>query len=158
MGGHGGLIAQGYWEILKGTYQALDRNDQMVTYLLSTGGYVDSLGGVASIRSEPVPYTRPLAHGDSGGQVLATAWKRRAWEDGVERTRAVIREMDTIRPTTGDYYSKQSFIQLARQTDPYVTQPSVRLRSDVEKYILRNILGVEMQALRSGMRRWANAK
>jgi hypothetical protein len=159
VGGLGGPIVGNFWNILKGTNQALQRSSQMVEYLLFIGGYVDSLARccVAALR-DPVPYTRPPITQITDGQVQASAWKRRAWNAGVQATASVIAAIDNIRPTHGDHYSKRCFIQLARQVQPYVTQAWWRLRVDTERYILGNILDLQMQSLRNRLRRWANSR
>lgn len=162
--GASGLIVGNGIAVLRGAYQALDRSDQMVSYLLGITAYTTTLSRmcIGAMRSS-VPYTRPpepivpdyiMRLGD-----LYSSWRRAAFSRGYEAACGVVREMDTVTPVSDQrgHYSKQALLYIFLQTGMTGEHPDMdwRARRRCEDIILRRILVANLIEQRNDLRRWA---
>lgn len=162
MGAEAGPFVGGFLMLARGTHQSLDRSDQMVAYLLGMAGYTTTLArcAVAALR-EATPYLRmPMPQVPSYVERTGDLYSdtRRGWfVAGYERAARVVREMDTVRPTSGDHYSKRCFIHLGMQSNMTGGEFSDawRIRQRVEQYVFRNMLYIDLDRQREELRRWA---
>lgn len=163
LGAEAGPLVGGVLMIMRGSHQALERSDQVVTYLLGVGGYVNCLARSAmhAVNSPqrhislPTPIVPPYVErmGD-----LFSSWRRQAWHSGYWKVNGVIQEIDNLRPVQGDLYSKQCLIQLALEAGHRGGRAEgFRIRMRLEDYIVNRILATNMRAQATALRRWANA-
>ncbi len=164
-GGPAGLIVGNGIAVLRGAIQAIQRSDAMVTYLLGTSGYVQTLARLAiKATRDPVPYLSmpdPVVpdYAASDGS-LYSSWRRGTYSAGFERARRVKESIDEVRPVEGDHYSKRIFIHVYLQGNTNLHLPqegngSWRVRIAIEDYILRQILVRDLARQRERLRRWA---
>lgn len=164
LGGEAGPLVGGLIMLVRGTHQALDRTDQMVTYLLGMSGFTNTLArcAIAALR-EPTPYLRmPMPQVPSWVERTGDLYSgtRREWFiAGYDRARDVVREVDTVHPTSGDHYSKRCFTHLGMQSNMtgHDARDDWRLRQAVERYLMRTVLGIDLEHQREVLRRWAGA-
>ena len=159
-----GFLVGGLIMLMRGTHQSLARSDAMVTYLLSTGGYVNTLGRltVKAMRENRRYVTPPTPmipdyirrQGD-----LFSSWRQRAFANGCNRANGIIRTMDELRPTEGDYYSKRCLIHVGIATGftGQHEEDNWRMRQRAEAIYIQNFLGADLRRQREQLRRWANA-
>lgn len=161
--GAAGPLVGGAIMLMRGTGQALERHDQVVTYLLGLGAFVNCLARSsmdAVNTSLPHPQMpRPIVppYIERTGD-LFSRWRRRAWNAGYWKVNEVFREIDTHRPVRGESYSKQCLIHLAVQAGHLGGRAEGHhLRVRFERHILSNILAANARADGNELRRWANA-
>lgn len=163
----GGWLVGGLIMIARGLHQSLSRSDAMVTYLNSMGGYIHTLvrAAIAAV-NDPFPYTRmpmPIvpSYVERTGD-LATGFARGAFTTGYSQVAACVRDMDAVRPPTGDYPSKRCLIHIGLQTNMTggSGSPALRLqmRQRAERYVVRHLLNVDLASQANALRRWANAR
>lgn len=136
----------------------------MVTYLLGTGGFVNTLSRMTvqsmrvnqpyTIAPQPQVASYIAAQGD-----LFSSWRRRAFLDGYRRAMTVVRTMDELRPEQGDNYSKQCLMHVGIATGytGRYSEDNWRLRQRAEAIYVRHFLAVDLTRQREQLRRWANA-
>lgn len=163
LAGEGGPFVGGALMIMRGTHQALERNDQMVTYLLGMGAYVNCLARSAmGAVNDPAAYVQlptPVvpSYVERWGD-LFTPWRRQAWNAGYNKVRDVIRVMDNYRPIQGMRYAKQCFIQLVLDAGHRGGRAEgFRLRMRIEDNIYNQILATDLRRQANALRQWANA-
>lgn len=163
LGAEAGPLVGGVLMVMRGSHQALERSDQVVTYLLGIGGYVNCLARSAinavnsSQRHISLPTPIAPSYVERMGD-LFSRWRRQAWNAGYWRVNEVIREIDNLRPVQGDLYSKQCLIQLAMEAGHRGGRAEgFRIRIRCEDYIMNQILSTNMRAQANALRRWANA-
>lgn len=163
LGAEAGPLVGGVIMLMRGSHQALERSDQVVSYLLGMGGYVNclarsALDAVNSPRRHirlPTPIVPSYVErmGD-----IYSRWRRQAWHAGYWKVNDVIGEIDNLRPTQGDLYSKQCLIQLALEAGHLGGRAEgFRIRVRCENYILNQILSANMNDQANALRRWANS-
>lgn len=163
LGPEAGPLVGGVLMVMRGSYQALERSDQVVTYLLGIGGFVNCLArsAIQAVNSpqrySSLPTPIVPAYVERMGD-LFSRWRRQAWHAGYWKVNDVIREIDNLRPVQGDLYSKQCLIQLALEAGHRGGRAEgFRIRMRCEDYIVNQILATNMRAQANALRRWANA-
>lgn len=163
LGAEAGPLVGGVLMVMRGSHQALERSDQVVTYLLGIGGYVNCLARSAidavnsSQRHIRMPTPIVPSYVERMGD-LFSRWRRQAWHAGYWKVNEVIREIDNLRPVQGDLYSKQCLIQLALEAGHQGGRAEgFRIRVRCEDYIVNHILSTNMRAQANALRRWANS-
>lgn len=166
LAGEGGWLVGGMIMVARGAHQALDRSDQMVTYLNSMGGYIHTLvrAAIAAV-NDPFPYTRmpmpvvPSYIEETGD--LATSFARSAFTAGYNQVREIVRDIDSVRPPGGDYPSKRCLMHIGLQTNMTGGAGSaatrLQMRQRAERYVMRDLLHVDLAPQAEALRRWANA-
>jgi hypothetical protein len=165
----GGWLVGGLIMIARGTHQALSRSDEMVSYLNSMGGYVHTLvrASIAAV-NEPTPYTRmpmPVVPGyvERTGD-LYSDFPRQAFRRGYDQVGEIVRDIDRVRPPSGDYPSKRCLMHIGLQTNMTGGSASagsaalrLQMRQRAERYVVDELLRVNLLSQAEGLRRWANA-
>lgn len=165
----GGWLVGGLIMVARGAHQALSRSDAMVVYLNSMGGYIHTLvrASIAAI-NDPVHYTRmPMpvvpSYVEETGD-LATSFARNAFTAGYNQVREIVRDIDSVRPPGGDYPSKRCLMHVGLQTNMTggsgtMSSGALRLqmRQRAERYVVRDLLQVDMARQANALRVWANA-
>ena len=147
--------------LLRGTYQALDREDQMLRYLLGLSGYIDGLSRLsAKAVFSNSPVTDLLAN-DIPRYIMSqgdlfSGHRRQKWLAGVHLANRVAQQLDHGR-RQNPAVSKQLFIELTMQSRAYNFRSIDSIRQNVQEFITRNILHLNMHQQRTALRRWANA-
>lgn len=165
----GGWLVGGFIMLARGSHQALSRSDAMATYLNSMGGYIHTLvrASIAAI-NDPFHYTRmPMpvvpSYVEETGD-LATSFARSAFTAGYNQVREIVRDIDSVRPPGGDYPSKRCLMHVGLQTN--MTGGSgtmgsgalrLQMRQRAERYVVRDLLQVDLASQANALRRWANA-
>ena len=169
LAGEGGWLVGGLIMLARGAYQSLSRSDDMVVYLNSMAGYVHTLvrASIAAV-NEPTPYTRmpmPVVpdYVERTGD-LHTDFARQAFRRGYDQIGEIVRDIDRVRPPTGDYPSKRCLMHIGLQTNMTggaSTSGSAALRAQMreraERYVVEELLHVNLRAQAELLRRWANA-
>lgn len=151
--------------VLRGALQALIRTDEMADFLQQIIAYCQTLARTAILATrESVPYVRlpePIVPADmeASGSVY-NGRLRGGYIRGYNRVNTVIREVDVLRPISGDWYSKRNFLHLYLQGNPGLALPqdpshSWRVRARIEAYVVGHILGRDLANERERLRRWA---
>lgn len=164
LGGAAGPFIGGALMLARGTFQALGRTDAMVSYLLGTGGFTNTLARLCvSAMQDPVPYTA-LPHPPIPDYVLRqgdiySSWRRQAYMAGYNAAGAVISTLDELRPTSGDHYSKRCLIHVGLLTNFTGQHEELnwRLRRACEAIIVRDMLSLNLRERAEELRRWATA-
>lgn len=170
LSGEGGWLVGGLIMIARGAHQSLTRSDAMVTYLNSMAGYIHTLvrAGIGAI-NDPFPYTRmPMpvvpSYVEETGD-LATSFARSAFTAGYNQVAEIVRDIDSVRPPTGDYPSKRCLMYIGLQTNMTggsgtMSSGALRLqmRSRAERYVATRLLEVDLRSQAEALRRWANAR
>jgi len=167
LGGGGamaGPFVGGGLMLARGANQSLQRSDAMVHYLLGTGGFTNTLSRLCVLAMrEPFPYTRmptPVVpdYVRRTGDIFSPS-RRRSYLAGYNAAAGVIREIDSLRPTSGDCYSKQCLIHIGLHTGftGRYAQFNWRLRLASERYIVQHILALNLRERATQLRHWANA-
>lgn len=165
----GGWLVGGLIMIDRGAHQSLSRSDAMVTYLNSMGGYIHTLvrAAIGAI-NDPVHYTRmpmPVVppYVESTGD-LATSYARNAFTAGYNQVAELVRDIDSVRAPGGDYPSKRCLMYIGLQTNMTggigtMSSGALRLqmRQRAERYVVRDLLQVDMARQANALRVWANA-
>lgn len=162
----GGWLVGGLIMIARGTERALSRSDAMVTYLNAMGGYIHTLvrAAIAAI-NDPYPYTRmpmPVVpdYVERTGD-LHSSFARAAFTDGYNRVREVVRDIDSVRSPTGNYPSQRCLFHIGLQANMTGGAGSAALRLQMrqraERYVVRDLLHVDLATQAEALRRWANA-
>jgi hypothetical protein len=167
LAGEGGWLVGGLIMLARGAHQSLSRSDAMVTYLNSMGGYIHTLvrAAIAAV-NDPYPYTRmpmPVVpdYVERTGD-LHTSFARAAFTDGYNRVAESVRDIDSVRPPGGDYPSKRCLMHIGLQTN--MTGGSsggsaalrLQMRQRAERYVVRDLLHVDLATQAEALRRWAN--
>ena len=78
---------------------------------------------------------------------------------GYNSVRRIIQELDSLRPTSGDHYSKRCLIHIGMQTGftGQHRQDDWRIRVRCERIIIRDMLSLNLRERAERLRRWANA-
>lgn len=149
--------------ILRGTWQALDRSDQMLRYLIGISAYIDGLSRLTeeavysqhnhtrSLGNEIPPYI--MRQGD-----LFSRHRRRWWIEGMRRTDRVIAAMDQVRSTDRNEprYSKQMFMEVFNRSRVTSTERNA-IRRGAQDYLTKKVLRININEQRTALRRWANS-
>lgn len=163
----GGWLVGGFIMLARGTEQALSRSDAMVSYLNMMGGFVHTLVR-ASIDAvnEPAPYTRmPMpvvpSYVERTGD-LHSSFARDAFTDGYNRIRDCVRDIDSVRPPTGDHPSKRCLMHIGLQANMcggsrMGAAERLQMRERAERYVVAELLRVDLRRQAEALRRWANA-
>lgn len=167
LAGEGGWLVGGLIMIARGAAQSLSRSDAMVTYLNSMGGYIHTLvrAAIAAV-NDPYHYTRmprPVVpdYVERTGD-LYSAFTRAAFTDGYNRVGEIVRDIDSVRPPSGDYPSKRCLMHIGLQTNmtggSSMASAALRLqmRHRAERYVVRDLLRVDLDRQAEALRRWAN--
>lgn len=164
LGAEAGPFIGGALMLARGTYQSLSRTDAMVRYLLGNAGLTNTLARLCvSAMRDSVPYTRmpnpPIPDFARRSGDLFSGRRREAYLSGFESARRIIQEMDSLRPTSGDHYSKRCLIFVGIQTGftGRYRQDDWRLRVRCERVIIRDMLALNLRERAERLRRWANA-
>jgi hypothetical protein len=169
LAGEGGWLVGGLIMLARGAHQSLSRSDAVVTYLNSMGGYIHTLvrAAIAAV-NDPYPYTRmPMpvvpSYVEETGD-LATSFARDAFTAGYNQVREIVRDIDSVRPPSGDYPSKRCLMYIGLQTNMTggsgtMSSGALRLqmRQRAERYVVRDLLRVDMARQANALRRWATA-
>lgn len=164
LGGEAGWLVGGLLMLMRGTEASLSLTDAMSSYLNEMSGYLSTLvrvtmGAMADrypYATMPNPVVPPYIErtGD-----LYSSFARSAFTAGHFRVNDVIREIDSVRPPTGDYPSKRCFTYIGMQTNMTGGRGTEGLlhvmRVRAERYIVRSLLQVNMAAQAETLRRWA---
>lgn len=164
LGGEAGPFIGGALMLARGTHQSLTRTDAMVRYLLGNAGLTNTLSRlcVAAMR-DPVPYTvmpnPPIPDFARRSGDLFSGWRQEAYMAGFNATRRIIQQLDSLRPTSGDHYSKRCLIHIGIRTGftGRFRQDDWRVRVRCEQIIIRDILALNLRERAERLRRWANA-
>lgn len=167
LSGEGGWLVGGLIMVARGAHQALDRSDQMVTYLNSMGGYIHTLvrAAIAAI-NDPYPYTRmpmPVVpdYVERTGD-LYSEFTRAAFTNGYNRVAEIVRDIDSVRRPGGDYPSKRCLMHIGLQTNMTGGSSAgsaalrLQMRQRAERYVVRDLLHVDLASQAEALRRWAN--
>ncbi len=158
-----GTIVGGGVALVRGGHQNLQRNDEMLEYLLGMSGYIATLGRMCTAAiMRPVPYTTmPLPvvpeHVSRSGS-LFSGTRQQMFLAGYNRVQDVMREVDNLRPPPGeDYYSKRCLSHIAADCGFTSVSPerAAEARRSFERKISSEILGNDLQADRRVLRHWA---
>jgi hypothetical protein len=168
LAGEGGWLVGGLIMLARGASQSLSRSDAMVTYLNSMGGYIHTLvrAAIAAV-NDPYPYTRmpmPVVpdYVERTGD-LHTSFARAAFTDGYNRVAESVRDIDSVRAPTGDYPSKRCLMHIGLQTNMTGGSSAgsaalrLQMRQRAERYVVRDLLRVDLATQAQALRRWANA-
>lgn len=157
----GGIVG-GYIMLVRGFVQSLGRSDQMVAYLLGTSGFITTLArcSVSAMRERTHHFVMPTPRVPSYIERMGDLHSptRRAWfEAGYDVVARVVREIDNLRPTSGDHYSKRCLTHLGLQANMTGSEncESWRMRNRLEEIIQRDILRIRLDQQREQLRRWA---
>lgn len=166
LSGEGGWLVGGLIMVARGAHQSLSRSDAMVTYLNSMGGYIHTLvrASIGAV-NDAHHYTRmPMpvvpnyveATGD-----LASRFARNAFTEGYNQVAEIVRDIDRVRPASGDYPSKRCLMHIGLQTNMTGGDGSAALRlimrQRAERYVADTLLGVDLRRQAEALRRWSNA-
>ena len=147
--------------LLRGVYQSLDREDQMLRYLLGLSGYIDGLSRLsAKAVFSNSPITDPLTDSIPGyisqqGD-LFSGHRREKWLAGVHRANQVVRQLDHG-PRRTPSTSKQLLIELTMRSRAYNFGSLGAVRRNVQEFITHELLHLNMHQQRTALRRWANS-
>lgn len=169
LSGEGSWLVGGLIMVARGAYQALDRSDQMVTYLNGMGGYIHTLVRTSidavhdahprARRPSPVVPSYVERTGD-----LHDSQARQAFVNGYNQVSAIIRDLDDLIPRgPGDFPSKRCFLHVglqANMTGGSASAGSAALRlimrQRAERYVADHLLQVDLATQAEALRRWAN--
>jgi len=163
----GGWLVGGLIMIARGASQSLSRSDAMVSYLNSMGGYIHTLvrAAIAAV-NDPYPYTRmpmPVVpdYVERTGD-LYSEFTRAAFTNGYNRVAEIVRDIDSIRRPGGDYPSKRCLMHIGLQTNMTGGSSAgsaalrLQMRQRAERYVVRDLLHVDLATQAEALRRWAN--
>lgn len=164
LSGEGGWLVGGLIMIGRGFSQSLSRSDEMVRYLNMLGGYTHTIvrASIAAV-NDPFPYTRmpmPVVpeYVERTGD-LYSDFTRGAFTEGYNRVAAVVRHIDEVRSPTGDLPSKRCLLHVGLQANMTGGRGAdlARMRERAERYVVRELLAVDIARQAEALRRWANA-
>lgn len=161
-GGEAGGLVGGYLMLVRGFRQSLDRSDQMVAYLLGISGFITTLArcSVSAMRERTHHFVMPTPRVPGDIERMGDLYSptRRAWfEAGYDVVARAVREIDGLRPSSGDHYSKRCLTHLGLQANMTGSEDceSWRMRNRLEEIIQRDILRIRLDQQREQLRRWA---
>jgi hypothetical protein len=170
LAGEGGWLVGGLIMIARGTHQTLSRSDEMVAYLNAMGGYIHTLvrASIGAV-NDATPYTRmpmPVVpeYVERTGD-LYNDFARQAFRNGYNQVGEIVRDIDRVRPPSGDYPSKRCLMHIGLQTNmtggsASAGSAALRLimRQRAERYVVDELLQVDLASQAQALRRWANAR
>ena len=162
-GGTAGMVVSPGLAVLEGAYDALQRSDEVESFLIEYTAFVTSLARLSTQaiyhqdRRNLVPLSPEIPESAERGGHMYGARNRGSYRRGVRRAYSVRDKVDlNIAPDDQDKFSKQCFEFVARQTaySGRYQEDTWRVRDACERIYYRRILDTDLAQQRERLRRW----